>query len=61
MQYMWHAKEYATLGFARIIKTSGPKSAEVVTGLAGQGRLCEVLRLSSCDSRIIYRMRGVSH
>ncbi len=41
--------------FARIIK-----SGEVVTGLAGQGCLCEVLELSSCDSHIICEMRRVS-
>ena len=40
--------------FARIIKPG-----EVVTGLAGQECLCEVLELSSCDSHIICKMRRV--
>ena len=41
--------------FARIIKPG-----EVVTGLAGQECLCEVLELSSCDSHIICKVRRVS-
>ena len=48
-------EECATMSLARIIK-----SGEVVTGLAGQGCLCEVLELSSCDSHIICKVRRVS-